>query len=56
MFGEVLPMCRRNQLLAVAVAGFGLGLLLAGLFESGFFRGLVGLSLILTGILIAKKK
>lgn len=49
-------MCRKNQLLAVALAGFGLGLLLAGLFESGFFRGLVGIGLILAGVLLLQKK
>lgn len=49
-------MCRRNQLLGVVSAGVGIGLLLACLFESGFFCCCVGIGLIITGVLITQKK
>lgn len=49
-------MCRRNQLFGMALAGFGLGLLVAGLFESGFFCGCVGIAAICAGLVILKKK
>ena len=49
-------MCRRNQLLGIFALGFGLGMLFAGLFESGFFCGCVGLCLMVGGILILQKK
>ena len=53
---EVLCMCRRNQLLGVFAAGIGIGLLLACFFESMFFCGCVGISLMVTGVLILQKK
>lgn len=49
-------MCRRNQLLGVAAAGIGIGLLLACCFESGFFCCCVGVGLIIAGVLILQKK
>lgn len=49
-------MCRRNQLLGVAMMGFGLGLLAARLFESGFFCGFVGTALLVLGVLVVQKK
>jgi len=49
-------MCRRNQLFGMALAGFGLGLLMAGLFKSGFFCGCVGIGAICAGLVILKKK
>lgn len=35
---------------------FGLGLLVAGLFESVFFCGCIGVGLILGGIVVVQKK
>lgn len=49
-------MCRRNQLLGVALAAFGLGLLVAGFFESAFFCGCVGIGSIVVGIVFLQKK
>ncbi len=49
-------MCRKNQLLAVAMAGVGAGLLLACFFESGFLQCFVGIGLILAGITLLQKK
>lgn len=49
-------MCRRNQLLGVALAGFGLGLLAACFFESGFFCCCVGITILLVGFAFLKKK
>lgn len=45
-------MCRRNQLFGVALAGFGLGLLVSGFFESGFFCGCVALCALCGGVLV----
>lgn len=56
LFQEVLPMCRRNQLLGVLVAGIGVGLLLACLFDSGFFCSCVGIGLIAAGVVILQKR
>lgn len=53
---EVFVMCRRNQLLGIFALGLGLGMLFAGLFESGFFCGCVGVCLMAGGILILQKK
>lgn len=49
-------MCRRNQLLGIFALGFGMGLLFARLFESGFFCGCVGVGLIVAGLLLLQKK
>lgn len=49
-------MCRRNQLLGIFAAGFGMGLLLACLFESGFFCCCVGIGLVVTGVFLLQKK
>lgn len=49
-------MCRKNQLLGVALASFGLGLLVAGCFGSLFFCGCVGIVVIVIGIGILQKK
>lgn len=49
-------MCRRNQLLGIGAMGFGLGLLTAGLFESAFFCGFVGVCMLVAGIVLAQKK
>jgi hypothetical protein len=53
---EVMAMCRRNQLFGIFALGFGLGMLFAGLFESGFFCGCVGVGLMAGGLLILQKK
>lgn len=53
---EVLFMCRKNQLLSIAVAAFGLGLLLSGLFDSFFWCSCVGLVFLIVGICLGKKK
>lgn len=49
-------MCRRNQLIGVAAVGFGLGLLAAGLFESAFFCGFLGIGAIVVGVIVMQKK
>lgn len=49
-------MCRRNQLWGVALVAFGLGLMLASLFESTFFCGCVGVVAIVVGVGILQKK
>ena len=49
-------MCRRNQLFGMVLMGFGLGLLVAGLFESGFFCGCVGFGAMIAGFVLLKKK
>lgn len=49
-------MCRRNQLLGIGLFGFGLGLLAAGLFESVFFCGCVGVGFLLVGVIVIQKK
>jgi hypothetical protein len=51
-----MAMCRRNQLIGIFALGFGLGMLFAGLFESGFFCGCVGVGLMAGGLLILQKK
>ena len=48
-------MCRKNRLFGMALVGFGLGLLVAGLFESAFFCGLLGLGAICGGFVILNK-
>ena len=49
-------MCRRNQIFGVAMAGFGLGLLVAGFFDSVFFCGCLGFGIAVVGILVVLKK
>ena len=49
-------MCRRNQLLGILAAGVGIGMLLACLFESGFFCSCFGICMIVSGVLILQKK
>ena len=49
-------MCRRNQLLGIALIAFGLGLLVAGFFESVFFCGCIGVGIIVAGVVVAQKK
>ncbi len=49
-------MCRRDQLLGVGLAAFGLGLLAAGWIESTFLRWVWGVGLVIAGILILQKK
>ena len=49
-------MCRKNQLIGVALGAFGLGLLVASLFQSLFFCGCVGVGCITIGIVILQKK
>lgn len=48
-------MCRRNRLLGMALLGFGLGMLVAGLFESAFFCGCVGFGAICGGFGMLRK-
>lgn len=48
--------CRRNQLWAIALIGFGLGLLAAGFFESVFFCGSLGIVFMVIGIVVFQKK
>ena len=49
-------MCRKNQLCAVALLAFGLGMLVAGVFESAFFCGCVGILAIAAGVVLWQKK
>ncbi len=49
-------MCRRNQLWGVALMAFGIGLLMASLFESTFFSGCVGAVAIAVGVGVLQKK
>lgn len=53
---EVLRMCRRNQLLGIAMAGVGIGLMLTCLFESDFFCCFVGICLVIAGVLTLQKR
>jgi membrane-bound ClpP family serine protease len=48
--------CRKNQLLGVALLGFGLGFLLASFFESGFLCGCLGLIAMVAGVVCLQKK
>lgn len=49
-------MCRRKQLCAVALLAFGLGMLVAGVFESTFFCGCVGFFAMVAGVVLWQKK
>lgn len=49
-------MCRRNQLLGVALLALGLGLLAAGWMESEFLRWVLGIGLVAAGLLTLQKK
>lgn len=49
-------MCRKNQLLGVAVTAFGVGLLVASFFETPFFCGCLGLIAMAVGVVILQKK
>lgn len=49
-------MCRKNQILCVAIAAFGLGMLISGLFDSFFWCGCLGLVFLIVGICMGKKK
>ena len=48
--------CRKNQLLGVALMAFGLGLLLATFFESGLFCGCLGFGVAAVGIVVLQKR
>ena len=49
-------MCRKNLLLGCSLVAFGLGMLVASFFESGFSSGLLGVAIIVAGILLLRKK
>ena len=49
-------MCRRKQMFGVALLGFGVGLLVASLFDSGFFCGCLGLMIMVAGVVCWQKK
>ncbi len=49
-------MCRKNQLLGVALIAFGLGLLVGCWWESEFARNCCGIGLLAGGILLLQKK
>ena len=49
-------MCRRKQMFGVALLGFGVGLLVASFFESGFFCGCLGLMIMVAGVVCLQKK
>lgn len=48
-------MCRRNQLLGVALLGFGAGLLLAWCIESVFWCSFFGVGSLLAGIFVLQR-
>ncbi len=48
-------MCKQNQVLGIALAAFGIGLLTACFFESGLFCGFVAVASIVAGIAICQK-
>ncbi len=49
-------MCRKKQLLGVALLGFGCGLLLASFFELGFLCGCLGLIAMVGGVICLQKR
>ncbi len=49
-------MCRKEKLLGVALAAFGIGLVTAVFFESMLFCGCLGLGCIIFGIVCLQKK
>ncbi len=49
-------MCRRNQIWGLALAAFGLGLLVAAFFESIWFCGCVGLGCVAVSVVVLQKK
>lgn len=49
-------MFRKNQLLGCMMAAFGVGMLAACFFESGFFCGCLGLGLVVAGVVFCRKK
>lgn len=49
-------MCRRNQLLGVALFSFGVGLLAAGWIDTKFMRWVLGIGAAVAGILLLQKK
>lgn len=49
-------MCRRNQLLGCMLGAFGVGMLVACFFESGFFCGCIGLCTAIGGVAVWRKK
>lgn len=51
-----VSMCRRNQLCGVGMMCFGLGLLVAGFFESVFFCGCLGVGVMIAGLAVIQKK
>lgn len=49
-------MCRRNQLLAVGLLSFGLGLLVVVWIEAELLRWLLGIGLVTAGLALLKQK
>lgn len=49
-------MCRKNQLLGVALMAFGLGLFIATFFESALFCGCLGFGVVAVGVVVTQKK
>ncbi|MBQ3215190.1 MAG: hypothetical protein IJB11_03630 [Oscillospiraceae bacterium] len=49
-------MCRRNQLLAVALLAFGAGLLVCGWIDTKFMRWVLGIGLVAAGLYLLQKK
>ena len=49
-------MCRRDQLLSLCLAAFGLGLLTGCCFESGLLSVCIGVGLILGGICLLNRR
>ncbi len=49
-------MCRRNQIWGVALAAFGLGLLVASFIESVLFCGCAGIGCVAVAVVILQKK
>lgn len=49
-------MCRKNLLIGCSMAALGLGMLVASFFESGFASGLLGVSIMVAGVFVLRKK
>ena len=48
-------MCRKNQILGIALASFGVGLVVSGLFESFFWCCCVGMVTVVVGFSFGRK-
>lgn len=49
-------MCRTNQMIAVGLMSFGLGVLIGTMFSSGLLRFILGFGTIAVGFFLLQKK